>query len=344
MAPLDAALLAPPFKRFHVSLELAQQYHEIFVNRQKYTLQAQRPMMNGKVNWYVAYIGKDPATRIPRKLDPETIRHHINGDFTVGLYALNPDTQRSKWIAIDADYEFKESIRDLGTLQSELSKDGIDAALEQSRRGAHLWIFNESPLLASELRIYIYNLALRLGIAIKGGGIKVGLEVNPKQDAVAANEHGNGIRGPLGIHQRTKRRYWFNGAGQTPEQQLAYLLKLKRLGESQLKTLIEGMAMPEVYQPPPPIVIEPRREYQPGTREEFRILEYVRPRRKDSRNYWTQCPSCALAGGDKSRDNLSISIREPWKYKCWAGCSKYDIRAALGRPIELRPLTARKWS
>jgi len=343
MSPLDAALLAPPIKRFHVSAELAQQYIDLFVNRPKYTLQAQRPLMNGKVNWYVAYEGKDPKTRQPKALDVKTIQGHINGNFTVGLYAVNPETQRCKWIAIDADYEIEQSIRDLGTLQSELSKDGIDGALEQSRRGAHLWIFNETPLLASELRIYMYNMALRLGIAVRGGGIKNGLEVNPKQDTVAATEHGNGIRGPLGVHQRAKRRYWFNGAGQIPEQQMNYLLKQRRLSEDKLKTLIQGMELPGIYQPPPPPVIECRREWNGERREEFRILDYVRPRRKDHRNWWAQCPSCAQLGRDKSRDNLSISIREPNKYICWAGCTKYDIRAALGRPIHTNPLNSRRW-
>ena len=113
MSPLDPALLAPPIKRFRVSEELAQQYIDLFVNRPKYTLQAQWPMMNGKVNWFVAYEGKDPVTRKPKALDAKTIQGHINGNFTVGLYAVNPENQRCKWIAIDADYEIEQSIRDL---------------------------------------------------------------------------------------------------------------------------------------------------------------------------------------------------------------------------------------
>ena len=78
----------------------------------------------------------------------------------MGLYALNPKTQRSKWVAIDADYE--NALDDLLKLQWELSQDGVEAALEKSRRGAHLWIFAAKPLLARHCRIYIYNLARRL--------------------------------------------------------------------------------------------------------------------------------------------------------------------------------------
>jgi hypothetical protein len=71
-------------------------------------------------------------------------------------------------------------------------------------------------------------------------------------------------------------------------------------------------------------------------RGEFRILDYVAVRRKSGRNYWARCPSCAEAGHDTGGDNLAISIEEPQKYKCWAGCTKEMIRAALGRPIPLR--------
>jgi hypothetical protein len=42
------------------------------------------------------------------------------------------------------------------------------------------------------------------------------------------------------------------------------------------------------------------------------------------------------AGRNKSGDSLAISIDEPRKYECWAGCSKEMIRAALGFPILIR--------
>ena len=54
---------------------------------------------------------------------------------TLGLYAINPRTQRAKWMAIDADY--RRSLDVLLKLQYELQQDGIQAALEQSRRGGH---------------------------------------------------------------------------------------------------------------------------------------------------------------------------------------------------------------
>ena len=68
-------------------------------------------------------------------------------------------------------------------------------------------------------------------------------------------------------------------------------------------------------------------------RPHFRILDHIEARRRVGRNWVTQCPSCAAAGRDRSKDNLAISVEEPRKYLCWAGCTKEQIRAALGAPI-----------
>jgi hypothetical protein len=59
-------------------------------------------------------------------------------------------------------------------------------------------------------------------------------------------------------------------------------------------------------------------------------------RRKIGRNWIARCPSCAAADRDKSGDNLAISVDEPQKYICWAGCTKEMIRSALGCPIPER--------
>ena len=64
----------------------------------------------------------------------------------------------------------------------------------------------------------------------------------------------------------------------------------------------------------------------------FRGLRHV------GRNWVTQCPSCAGAGRDRGKDNLAISVEEPLKYLCWAGCTNIQIRAALGAPA---PVNAR---
>ena len=306
-----------------VGVDLAQRYCVLFLNRLAYTVQSTRPAENGKHYYY------RPKGR--RKISLQTIREHLNGQRTIGIYALNPKTQRSKWVAIDADYT--NALEDLLKLQWELRQDGVEAALERSRRGAHLWIFAEKPLLARDCRVYIYNLARRLRVPVKGGaGLAEGIEVFPRQDALDTNEFGNAIRGPLGVHRAVQTRYWFYGANYAIDEQLDYLERLKKITEAEMTAFIAGLEMPEEFRPKPKIELPP---YDP-TRREFRILDHVKVLRRRSRNYWAQCPSCAQSGQDRSGDNLAISVVDPRLYRCWAGCTKEMIRASLGCPIRQR--------
>jgi hypothetical protein len=305
--------------------EIATRYFALFVNRLAYTVQSPRPDGNGKHYYYRPKDG--------RRLSVEILREHLNGQITIGLYALNPKTQRSKWVAIDADYS--NALDDLLRLQWELRQDGVEAALEKSRRGAHLWIFAEKPLLARHCRTYIYNLARRLRVPVKGGaGLAEGIEVFPRQDELGPDEFGNGIRAPLGVHRAVVRRFWFYGADYKFDAQLDYLERLKKITETELAGFVDGLEMPQEFRPKPKIELPP---YDPARRE-FRILDHVRPDRKCSGNYWARCPSCAQGGRDKGRDNLAISVTDPRKYKCWAGCTKEMIRTALGNPIRVRRL------
>lgn len=305
---------------FCVDRQTADEFMRLFANRLAYGIQRDKPLPDGTV----------PYIKQARPLDLGAVRMHLNGDMTINLYAINPQTQSSKWVAIDADYD--GSLEALFQLQWELRQDGVDAALEQSRRGGHLWIFAEKPLLASQCRIYIYNLALRLGVPVKGAGLKEGIEVFPRQDEIKEGAYGNAIRAPLGIHRKSNRRYWFYEADLNPEAQMAYLLGLKKLNATQLELLTQGMTLPQAYRPPDP---EPFVPQSPMIgRQEFRILDYVRTTGKqDSRNWQAQCPSCAKGGRDRSRNNLGIKISDPRFYVCRAGCTKEDIRAALGQPI-----------
>src|ERR1700730_16331208 len=169
------------------TMQMATRYFGLFVNRLAYTMQSRQPDLKGKHYYYRPKDG--------RRLSLELLREHLNCQLTMGLYALNPKTQRSKWVAIDADYE--DALDDLLKLQWELRQDGVEAALEKSRRGAHLWIFAAKPLLARHCRIYIYNLARRLRVPVKGGaGLAEGIEVFPRQDQFAPIEFGNAISGP----------------------------------------------------------------------------------------------------------------------------------------------------
>src|SRR5205814_4326136 len=96
---------------------------------------------------------------------PRNRPQHLAGELTIGIYAINPATQRSKWMAIDADY--KTALEDLIKVQRQLRDDGIAAALEKSKRGGHLWMFFEQPVVARHARTYIYHVAQGLGVQVK---------------------------------------------------------------------------------------------------------------------------------------------------------------------------------
>jgi hypothetical protein len=261
------------------------------------------------------------------------MRRHLKGELTLGLYAINPATQRCKWLAIDADY--KGAMEDLVKLHYYLSEDKVQAALEMSKRGGHLWVFLQAPLLARECRIYLFNLASRLGLPVKGAGLAKGIEVFPKHDQLQPGEFGNAIRGPLGIHRGANRRYWFYGADYDLEEQVAYLKRLRKLTEEELRRFIAGKTMPAEFRRDVRSEQATVGYFSPG-RPEFRILDHVGEVRKVGRNYITRCPSCAEAGHDRSGDNLAVRIDDPRFYKCWAGCTKEMIREALGCPIRMR--------
>ena len=310
--------------RLKASARLVTDYFRLFVNRRAYTMQSNRPRSESTRHYY--YRPKDRKTGQGLSLTLDTIRRHLEGEITMGLYAINPATQCSKWVAIDADYE--DSLTDLQKLSFHLRQDGVESALENSRRGGHLWIFLAEALPARDCRIYVCGLALRLGIPIKRGR-QERIEIFPKHDALKPGRYGNAIRGPLGIHRGASQRFWFDGADEDLVNQMRYLNSLPKMTGEQLARLIAGKAIPPQLLPP-----EPKAERVMGLHtggSEFRILDHINTKlRAVGHNNITRCPSCAEEGHDRSGDNLSISIEDPRKYICWAGCTRDMIRAAVG--------------
>lgn len=308
---------------------LVKTYFDLFINRRAYTLQSMRPHPESGRHYY--YRPKDWESGGPVLLTDKSVSAHLQGKITIGLYAINPQNQRCKWVAIDADYA--RAMDDLIKLQYQLAQDRIESALEMSKRGGHLWIFLAAPLLAKKCRIYVYDLAQKLGVPVKVSGLAEGIEIFPKHDEIQAGAFGNAIRGPLGIHRGAGRRFWFYGADYTLEAQLGFLMRLRKVTEDELDRFTVGKELP-------PNIAKVRSELDPlkasepmGKKRGFCILDYVSQTRVVGRNYVARCPSCALAGRDRGRDNLAILVSNPRFYQCWAGCPKEKIRAALGCPI-----------
>src|SRR5579885_2220090 len=83
--------------------EVVNDYFHLFVNRRAYVVQSMRP--HPESGHYYYYRPKAKATNKSICLTEGMIRRHLEGGVTVGLYAINPATQRCKWVAIDADYK-----------------------------------------------------------------------------------------------------------------------------------------------------------------------------------------------------------------------------------------------
>lgn len=319
-------------RRLITPTALLKIYNDLFVNRRAYTLQSMRPHPESGRHYY--YRPKERASGAPLLLSEQTIADHLEGRITIGLYAINSLNQRCKWVAIDADYP--TAMDDLIKLQYQLAQEHVESALEMSKRGGHLWIFLALPLLARKCRIYIYDLAQRLGVPVKGAGLAEGIEVFPKHDEIQEGAFGNAIRGPLGIHRGAKRRFWFYGADYSLEAQIEFLTRLRKLTEEELDRFTAGKNLPasvaKVRSEPEPV----SKNALGGKHRGFCILDYVSETRVVGRNYVARCPSCALAGRDRGRDNLAILVSDPRFYQCWAGCSKQMIRAAVGKPIPVR--------
>jgi hypothetical protein len=217
-------------------------------------------------------------------------------------------------------------MEDLLKLQYYLSQDRVQAALEMSKRGGHLWIFLATPLLAKECRIYIHDLAQRLGVPVKGAGLADGIEVFPKHDAIGPGDFGDAIRGPLGIHRSANRRFWFYGADYTLEAQVEYLKKLRKVTEEQLRAFIAGKEPPH-----PQVVSRPTKvcglysgswiTWEKSAKLGGIMSHAARP---------------ALTPVTTGAATTAILIEDPRFYQCWAGCTKEMIRNALGFPIRVR--------
>jgi hypothetical protein len=306
----------------------AAEYMLLFANRRAYLRQSHFP--STKSGRFYFYKACDRESKQPFSIDIATVRSHLAGHLTIGVYAINPQSQTSKWIAIDADYT--DSRRDLFRFQQACREDGIEALMEQSRRGGHLWIFLAEPLPAKLCRLYVLHVARRLGIAVKRDK-EDGIEVFPRQNELRPGEFGNAIRGPLGIHRASMQRYWFETAEPTLDAQFQLLHQVRRLTREHLEALTAGMAPI-----PDPVAAKPWTQLPAvgGHNQGFQILRHVPSAKRSGKNYIARCPACAKRGEDRRGTHLSISVAEPRMYHCWAGCSKEMIRAALGCPIPSR--------
>ena len=131
-------------------------------------------------------------------LTPGHISAHLKGEITLGVYLLAPDS-RVKFIVIDADDE--DEYAQIVRMAETLHRRSIPSYLERSRRGGHLWLFFDEPMLGVDARSFGKGL-------IANYGLPEAIELYPKQN-VLGDGPGSLIRLPFGIHRKDGRRYGF---------------------------------------------------------------------------------------------------------------------------------------
>jgi hypothetical protein len=154
--------------------------------------------------------------RAPITLD--LLCQHLAGELTCGWYGLALDNT-IRWVALDADEE--DGQMTLQNIWERLQELNIQAYLENSRRGGHLWVLVES-ISALVMRTLMKQVLDWLEVSE--------IEIYPRQDEIPTGGVGSLIRGPLGVHRLSGERYFFldpvrlTPVGSSLTDQLDYLM------------------------------------------------------------------------------------------------------------------------
>jgi hypothetical protein len=130
--------------------------------------------------------------------EPLNVDHllaHLRGESTLGAYLLDQES-RARFLVLDADDA--QSWQQLGHLASALVDEDVQAYLEESRRGGHLWLFLAGAVAGQEVRAF--------GKELLAAHRTEGVELYPKQDQIADGP-GSLIRMPFGVHRLTGQGY-----------------------------------------------------------------------------------------------------------------------------------------
>jgi hypothetical protein len=162
-----------------------------------------REYANTFINRWDAYpkqrVGQRTYDTIRARLTLDLVRAHLlGGTTTLGAYALSP-TSTARWVVLDADSEDDWVV--FTRMAADLAAQDVDTRLEKSRAGGHLWFFTQE-ISGVAARCFGKQIAFEYGLPES-------VEVFPKQEKLRENGVGSFVRLPLGVHQKTGKRYHF---------------------------------------------------------------------------------------------------------------------------------------
>ncbi len=148
-------------------------------------------------------------------VDDVAIQAHLDGDQTIGLYQVMPEVNTLKWAVLDIDIKkevysaegFKlddwlPRLMEQAIMAKErFTQQGIPSYIEFSGfKGYHVWAFFDQPAPADTVKRGMTAL-FRDMTRVDAG---IDWELFPKQPAVAAGGMGNLVKGPCGLHLKSK--------------------------------------------------------------------------------------------------------------------------------------------
>lgn len=148
----------------------------------------------GRRNDYALQQDNGRYLRVGSAVTLEVLWRHVAGLATIGAYVV--DEQNTCHFAV-FDADSLDGLVQLLGVQRRLAADGIDSALEGSRRGGHLRVFFASALVPGLVRRWLLPYC------------PDGVEFYPKRDWATWEEPGSLVRVPLGVHRLSGRRYPF---------------------------------------------------------------------------------------------------------------------------------------
>lgn len=277
--------------------EYLRRYGELFVHR--------RDVHARQTRKGTYYLVREPVNL-------RLIEGHLAGRVTCGFYALDlEDTVR--WVCIDADRA--DGLQALKKLAGTLKGYQIPSYIEGSRRGGHLWVFFDEPIRAKVVRRLMSQLISSLELE--------DLEIYPKQDSLSKLEVGSLVRGPLGVHRLSGKRYSFlDPDGLTPvgsnlREQLDYLMTVEK---ASMATVSNALVDVLDLAPQAPKTSFPDRHGDIALiKERIDIYDFVSRYVQLDKKGRGCCPF-----HDDHRPSFSVN-REEGYWNCFAGCGGGDV-------------------